>query len=488
MKSILNVPRNAWVEAEVAQSVLLIDARNYYRTLYRTLEQAEDYVVISGWQFETGVKLLRGRDAENSDHPVGLLDFLGALCEKRPQLQIFVLAWDFSLVYARERESGQAEKFNGRHPNLHFQWDTHPAVGGSHHQKFVAVDGAIGFIGGIDLCDARWDDCDHRVPHPDRVNVVGDPCKPYHDVQACFSGALVSSLVELFVDRWQRASGERLKLRAADESTCARYQPAQLSDGSGEPIAATRAALSRTQVDTRAEPARVGEILTLFADAIGAAQRVIYAETQYFTSRSIAQLLIERMNDAQQPKLEIVVILPHGADTPMEKFALEDTQEDALHAVLAAAKENGHEMRLLYPASKHEDGSETATFIHSKLMIVDDRFLLVGSPNLTERSVALDSEIAISWECSSDEHDLSGSIRSIRSQLLAEHSGTQAGDWTLSAGLCAQIDALLERGDTRLRRREVIEAGPLGPLLAELFDPGDTALTEAALSDSLQSA
>jgi len=479
MKTILNVPRNAWVQAEVDQSALLIDARNYYRTVYRTLEQAENYVLISGWQFDSGVKLLRGADAEHSQHPVELLEFLSALCERRPTLQILLLAWDFSLVYAREREIGQAEKFNGRHPNLRFQWDTHPAVAGSHHQKFVAVDGVIGFVGGIDLCDARWDDSDHRVPHPDRLNVAGDPCKPYHDVQACFTGPLVNSLVELFVDRWQRASGERLRLPLADPGARSRYELAQLSDGDSEPIAATHAALSRTQVDARAEPAKVGEILTLLADAFGAAERLIYIETQYFTSRSIAQLLLDRLRASHLPKLEILVFLPHAADTPMEKFALEDTQESVLQTLLATAKEEGHQMRLLYPAFRHTDGSETPTFIHAKILLVDDRFLLVGSPNFTERSVALDSELTISWECTSAEHGLSACIRNIRCRLLAEHSGTNESEWSISEGLCARVDALLERGDTRLRRREVIEPGPLGPLLAEVFDPGDPDLTEA---------
>lgn len=485
MNSILSVPRNAWVETEVEQSALLIDARNYYRTLCRTLERAKDYVIISGWQFDSGVKLLRGKDAEASNHPVELLEFLGALCERRPELHIFVLAWDFSLVYARERESGQAEKFSSKHPHLHFQWDTHPSVGGSHHQKFVVVDGAIGFIGGIDLCDARWDDCDHRVANPERVNVAGEPYKPYHDVQSCFTGPLVSSLVELFVTRWQRASGARLDLAPTDEATRRPYDVAELSEGSAEPIFATHAALSRTQVDTRAEPARVGEILTLLADAIAAARGLIYIETQYFTSRSIAQLLVERMRDPELPRLEIVIFLPHGADTPMEKFALGDTQEEALQAVLTAAEENRHELRLLYPASKHPDGTDIPTFIHSKILLVDDRFLLVGSPNFTERSVALDSELAIAWECSSEDHGLSGCIRNIRSKLLAEHSGCPSVDWTMRSGLCAQIDTLLARGDSRLRRRELIEAGPFGPLLAEIFDPGDKQLTETALSSAV---
>jgi len=479
MKRVLEVPRNAFVEAAAAQSTLLIDARVYYRTLYRAMEQAQHYVVISGWQFESGVPLLRGKDAEHTTHPVGLLDFMNSLCEERPELRIYLLAWDFSVVYIKDRESQQSEKFNGRNPRLRFQWDAHTSIGGSHHQKFVSVDGAVGFIGGIDLCDARWDDCDHRAHHPDRVNVVGDPCKPYHDVQACFAGDLVTSLSELFAERWQRATGEALYLPRADAATRARFDVHRLSDGAGEPIFAAHAGLSRTQVDSRAEPERVGEVLALFADAIGTAQRLIYAETQYFTSRSVIRVLIERMRDRALPKLEVVVFLPHGADTAMEKFALEDTQEDALKTLLEVAHETGHEVRLLYSASRNGDGTETATFIHSKILLVDDRFLMVGSPNFTERSVALDSELAIAWEC-----EPAGCIRDIRRKLLAEHSGLPETEWELDVGLCAHIDRLTDGAKSRLRQREVVEPGMFGPLLAQIFDPGDSTLSEATLGEA----
>ncbi|HEX3854100.1 MAG TPA: hypothetical protein VHW01_24220, partial [Polyangiaceae bacterium] len=63
----------------------------------------------------------------------------------------------------------------------------------------------------------------------------------------------------------------------------ARFDLEQLSDGCAEHIGATHAALSRTQVDERADPPRIGESFALFSDAIGSAERLIYAETQYFT-------------------------------------------------------------------------------------------------------------------------------------------------------------------------------------------------------------
>jgi phospholipase D1/2 len=253
-----------------------------------------------------------------------------------------------------------------------------------------------------------------------------------------------------------------------------------LSNGSAELIPATHAALSRTRVDARAEPELVGEILHLFADAISAAEGLIYAETQYFTSRSIAHRLVARMRDRARSKLDLVVVLPHGADTAMEKYALEDTQEGMLLEVLQAAHECGHRVQLLYPASHDAQGQEISTFIHSKILIVDDRLLAVGSANLTERSMALDSELCITWEARSAEGELGRSIRDIRCKLLGEHSGLPAAEFEQTAGLCTRIAALLEGGQTRLRRREVVTPGPLGSLLATVFDPGDAELTLAA--------
>ena len=484
MKPIVRVPHNAFVSAPVLQSGLLIDAREYYRALYRAIEQARRYVVISGWQFESGIRLLRGRDAEQATRPVKLLEFLSALCDERPELEVYILAWDYSPVYAHDREPEQRQKFTAKNPRIRFEWDAHSSITGSHHQKFVVIDGLLGFTGGIDLCDARWDDCDHLSHNPDRVNVTGEPCKPYHDVQACFRGPIVASLVAVFSDRWHRATKEMLTLAAetVPDSADVDFDLTRLSDGRVDLLPAERAAFSRTQVDSRAEPERIGEILHLYGDALSAAERLIYIETQYFTSRSLSNALIARMEDAQRSKLDVVVVLPHGADTAMEKYALEDTQEGVLLEVLRAADEHGHQVQLVYPASHDASGHEIATFIHSKILIVDDRVLIVGSANFTERSVALDSELCISWECRHEGDALGRSIRDIRCKLLGEHSGLPDGEFAEQSGSCARISALLERGGTRLRRREVVSPGPLGALLASVFDPGDARLTRAAES------
>ena len=96
---------------------------------------------MSGWQFDSGVLLLRGSDAPPGAE-VRFLPFLNSLCEANPDLHVYILAWDFHVVLALEREWMQRVYFDWMtNPRFRFLFDNCPAPGGSHHQKFVVVDG-----------------------------------------------------------------------------------------------------------------------------------------------------------------------------------------------------------------------------------------------------------------------------------------------------------------------------------------------------------
>jgi phosphatidylserine/phosphatidylglycerophosphate/cardiolipin synthase-like enzyme len=59
--------------------------------------------------------------------------------------------------------------------------------------------------------------------------------------------------------------------------------------------------------------------------------------------------------------------------------------------------------------------------VHSKVFIVDDRLLRVGSANLTNRSMRLDTECDITIEATNEEQR--AQVLSLRNRLLAEHLG-----------------------------------------------------------------
>src|SRR5690606_25957780 len=96
----------------------------------------------------------------------------------------YVLAWDFAMLYALDREWLPAYKLEWRaHRRLHFRMDGEHPPGGSHHQKMVVVDDALAFVGGLDLTRARWDTPAHSPGDPRRVETAPEPYRPFHDIE-----------------------------------------------------------------------------------------------------------------------------------------------------------------------------------------------------------------------------------------------------------------------------------------------------------------
>jgi phospholipase D1/2 len=71
----------------------------------------------------------------------------------------------------------------------------------------------------------------------------------------------------------------------------------------------------------------------------------------------------------------------------------------------------------------------TPIYVHAKIMIVDDAVLRVGSSNLNNRSMGLDTECDLALEADLVHgDDLRAQIRALRHDILAEHLGVQRDD------------------------------------------------------------
>ena len=446
--SVLRPGRNVWRATDAATSGVIIDAADYYHAFYRAAEQARRSILVSGWEFDRGVPLLRGDDAPPGAE-VRLLAFLNQLCERTPSLYVCLLAWDFHLVLAAEREWMQRVYFHYlTHRHLHFRFDDSPVSGGSHHQKFAIIDGRIAFVGGMDLRDACWDDRRHLVENPDRTS-RGRPDKPYHDVQSYLAGGPAPvALEQYFFHRWRLAGGEPPRLpRALPGGDDYRPRGALL-------LGAARVALSRTQPRRLAAPIR--EVERLLEDMIDAAERLIYIETQYFSSERIREALVRRMRATGRPRLDIVIVLNERAEALKEEIAVGLRQAENVEILRAVAAETGHALGCYYPLPDGAAGEDAEhTYIHTKLMLVDDRLLTIGSANLTNRSMGIDSELHATWEAEETNLALRRRIHRVRVSLLAEHAGirTRADVRALARmeGLVARLDALTARADLRLR-------------------------------------
>jgi len=450
--SILKPGSNCMDIYQAKETGVLVDACDYYRAFYHAACKARRYILLTGWQFDSEVRLLRGEEAKNPAMDVRFLRFLETLCERTPQLEIYILAWDFSAVFSLEREWFQDFIFGwATNERIHFRFDSVHATGATHHQKLVIVDGIIAFTGGIDICSNRWDDRYHLKNNTERTDIEGSIYGAYHDIQSYFTGPVVKALSKLFTKRWLDSGAEALKLPAV-------HSQIQLDAAEAFPLPTYQVAVSRTQarIDSIGQKG-IHEIRRLFIDAVMSADRLIYLESQYFSSQAIYWSLIARMTTPDRPPLQIIMILPDRLSFTEELF-LGQPQVKMLRALQQVAEKTGHSLRVYSSAALEDDGKRRMTFIHSKLLLVDDRFLTVGSANATNRSMGLDTELNVSWEAAdpAGQPELVAAIRGVRTSLLAEHAGLHGrGEeqrFERVEDLTSHLEGLADDPDARLCR------------------------------------
>ncbi|MDB4936756.1 MAG: Phospholipase D/Transphosphatidylase [Labilithrix sp.] len=474
--------KTTWRIHERVRSGLLIDAQDYYRAFYEAASRAKRSILILGWQFDSDVQLLRGTDVPPGADPRSfeLLPLLDRLCRERPELRVKMLAWDHSVFFALEREILQKIVFDiATVDRFQFKTDGTVPLGGSHHQKVAIIDGQVAFMGSADICQDRWDTSAHVARDPLRVSRHDQAYKPYHEVQAVFTGEPVRSLVDLFATRWEYATGEALdtsRLVAGDDDIFSAL-PVTL------PMPVADVALSRT-VPGAPDREHVHEIRDLYVRAIHNAERLIYIETQYLTSCCVRDELVSRMRDADKPKLDVVLVLPHKPEKFKEELTIGAPQAGVLDEVVAAAKEGGHALGIYNVATPDDaipDAAPLFVYIHAKLMIVDDRLFTMGSANLANRSMTVDSEINATWVAQPSDAALHAAIRRIRVRLLLEHLGEGADVRAVVCpeGLVARLDAMIEAGKGRLRHHDLRHEVPnliakaVQELACDYVDPTD---------------
>jgi phospholipase D1/2 len=442
-RKILAPGRNCWTIDEVTAAGILVDACDYYRAFVDAALRAQRTILIAGWEFHSRVRLLRGEEEREAGLDSRFLPFLNHLCERNPALRIYLLAWDFGMVYFWTREWNQDWRFNQKsNPNLQFRFDDRHPIGASHHQKVVIVDNEVAFVGATDFCCGRWDDRRHEAVNPLRD---GSPRKSaQHEVQAYVAGPAVAHLTEVFQTRWLASGGDAIPVGPP------RSFEAWRTFGGALPLAAGDVAISRTQGQTLvpAQPT-VREIRRLHIDAIHAAEELIYIENQYYSSEAVQEALIRRMRDVDRPKLDIVFLLPVKPKTVTETLSMGFAQMKMLAELKDVAAQTGHDLGVYYSVSHGPRGAEIPRYIHSKILGVDDRFLTVGSANTNNRSMGMDTELNVAWE-SDDAAFIESSMR-LRASLLVEHTGTHVRELTLRRGLVRALDRIAALPESNLR-------------------------------------
>ncbi len=409
--SILQQGRNCWRIARASRAAVLVDGAAYFSAFREAAANARHSILIAGWDVDSRTELAP-RGAEDG-LPNGLGEFLDALVRRRKGLHAYVLGWDFAMLYALEREFLPLYTFGWRtHRRLHYHLDDRHPPGASHHQKIAVVDGQLAFVGGIDFAATRWDTPEHALEEPARRTPEGKPYSPFHDAMLMVEGEPAKALHELVCARWRRATGRvPAHARAGEESPWPASVQAEFRD--------IDAGVART------EPAYDGaagasEVKRLYLDGIEAARRSIYFENQYFTAKSVSDAIEARLRGTQAP--EIVLVSRKNCDGWLEQETMEALRARRLRRLRKF--DPGGRFHAFYP--DREGLGDDCIRLHTKLAIIDDQLLQVGSANLANRSMGLDTECDLALEASSAAHEVA--IAQVRARLVAEHLGKRAED------------------------------------------------------------
>jgi phosphatidylserine/phosphatidylglycerophosphate/cardiolipin synthase-like enzyme len=208
-------------------------------------------------------------------------------------------------------------------------------------------------------------------------------------------------------------------------------------------------AVSRTAPAYGGAP-EITECGGLTADLIAAAQNSIYIEAQYLSAPCIGAMIEKRLRERNGP--DVVVIMTYKSRGLVERLAM-GLMRDRLLRRLAKA-DRGRRLRVMYPVVPDGDG-ERQVMMHAKLMIVDDELLRIGSSNLNNRSIGLDTECDLTIEAATD--DDRTTIAGIRDGLLSEHLDVDVG---AVAAMVAEVGSLAIAVDRLNTGRRGLKAFP----------------------------
>lgn len=396
---------NCWRIEPASRFSVIVDAADYFRVARDAMLQAREQILLVGWDVDP--RILLDPDDGDLESPNCLADFIPWLAKRRPDLRINLLIWNmgFLKMLGRGLSAFTLARWRlMRHVSIRFD-SSHP-IGATHHQKILVIDDSVAMCGGIDMTSDRWDTPEHLDGDRRRRRPSGWPYMPWHDTAGIMDGAAARAIGELARERWLRATGKTLPVPAAHDAAWPACVEPMMRD---RPVA-----ISRTLPKTD-DCEEVREIEQLYLDMIAAAKRFIYADNQYFASRRVAEAIARRLRERNGP--EIVIVNPTSADGWLQE-AVMGSARAALFATLGEL--DRHDRFDIYTpvTAKGKD-----IYVHSKLMIVDDRMLRVGSSNMNNRSMGLDSEcdVAVEGE-NADAPD--PAIRDLRERLMAEHLGT----------------------------------------------------------------
>ncbi|KAI9109272.1 hypothetical protein K1719_019895 [Acacia pycnantha] len=548
-----HVPESMVPEIELENGVFFQQGRCWEDICHAILE-AHHLVYIVGWSIYHKVKLVR---EPTKPLPNGGDLNLGDLLKYKSGegARVLLLVWDDKTSHNKffiktdgvmRTHDEETRKFfkhssvfcvlSPRYASSKLSFIKQQVVGTlfTHHQKCVIVDTQAqgnnrkitAFIGGLDLCDGRYDTPEHRL-FKDIDTVYKDdyhnptfpvgmkgPRQPWHDLHCKIEGPAAYDILTNFEQRWRKATkwrelGQKFKKvsRWHDDSLLKLERiswilsPSAFISKEEEPESwHVQIFRSIDSGSLTGFPKDVHEadnqnlvcaknlvidmsIQTAYIQAIRSAQHFIYIENQYFIGSSFAwpsskeagadnlipmELALKIVSKIRaNERFAVYVVIPMWPEGVPSSAAVQEIlfwQRQTMQMMYEIIAQELKSMRIHdrrprdylnfyclgnrvnWPAevlsSSNSTPNDTDTvsasqkfqrfmiYVHAKGMIVDDEYVLLGSANINQRSLAgsRDTEIAMgayqpnhTWEKKGAHPH--GQVYGYRMSLWAEHLG-----------------------------------------------------------------
>jgi phosphatidylserine/phosphatidylglycerophosphate/cardiolipin synthase-like enzyme len=398
-------PVLCWRRESATRAGLIVDASAYFEAARAAMLKARHRIMLIGWDFDARIEL---SDQRLPGEPRSLGEFVLWLVERTPELEVFLLRWNIGALRTLFRGTTIITLARWMaHRRIHTRLDNASPVGASHHHKIVVIDDSVAFCGGIDMTSNRWDTPAHLDGDPRRVAPDGSPYAPWHDATSILEGPVAAALGYLARQRWQAAGGKPLQ----PVDGCGDCWPENL-EGQFRHVSVA-ICRSRPALEGKAP---IREIEATYLALIAGARRYVYAESQYFASRRIAEAVAQRLAEPEGP--EFVIVNPFGSYGWLEPLAM-DTARARLYVALRRLDTHGR-LRIFHPFTKQGE----PIYVHAKVTIVDDQVLHVGSSNMNNRSLGLDTECDVTIDSRRPGNETASlQVAALRNNLLAEHLG-----------------------------------------------------------------
>ena len=224
---------------------------------------------------------------------------------------------------------------------IRFPWINH--VFHRDHRKIVVIDGKIGYTGGMNIADY----------YINGLPKIGE----WRDMHIRIEGRAVENLQAIFLDMWNRTTGEEI---SGDAYFPYKKDSTIISDGGKEIAIVDRYPRRNPKLMRRA-----------YAKAIESAENRVQIINPYFTPTRIIKKAIKK---AVKKGVKVEIMIPGKSDIPF-------TPDAALY-IANRLRKRGADIYIF-----------NGGFHHSKIMMVDSLFCTVGSTNLNSRSLRYDYEV-----------------------------------------------------------------------------------------------